>query len=260
MNYPLVNYPQNIAITGASSGLGAALAVYYARSGRVLHLLGRNAERLKQTALLCEELGAEVSTKIADVTSEDEMRQWLEEIDDKSPIDLLIANAGISAGIGGGLEKSAQARQIFATNICGMVNTIMPLIPRMIERKNGQIVLISSLAGIRGLASSPAYSASKGWARIYGEGLRGWLKNYNVRVNVVCPGFITTPLTAVNNYKMPFIMSADKAACIIAEGLAKNKGRIAFPLRLFLPLWWLAALPDFICNFFLSKLPEKPSM
>ncbi|MDX2073341.1 MAG: SDR family NAD(P)-dependent oxidoreductase [Alphaproteobacteria bacterium] len=251
---------KNIVITGASSGLGSALAVYYARPGITLYLSGRNEGRLAQTAGLCEELGASVRVAAIDVTNVAAMQQWLESIDNETPIDLVIANAGISAGIGGGEEKADQARHIFATNIDGVVNTISPLIPRMIARGRGQIALISSLAGIRGLPSSPAYSASKAWVRVYGEGLRGWLARAGVRVNVVCPGFIKTPLTDVNPYHMPLLMSADKAARIIAIGLAKNKGRIAFPLSLYLPLWWLTSLPNALGDFFFAKLPDKPAL
>ena len=255
-----MNLPKNIVITGASSGLGAALAVHYARAGVTLHLSGRNESRLMQTARLCEELGATVFPKIVDVVDAHAMESWLTELDKTTPIDLVIANAGISAGVGGGEEKAEQARNIFAINIDGVVNSIAPLIPKMIARRSGQIALISSLAGIRGLPSSPAYSASKAWVRVYGEGLRGWLARANVQVNVVCPGFIKTPMTEVNPYHMPLLMSADKAASLIARGLARNKSRIAFPLRLYLPLWWLSVMPSAWCDFFFSKLPDKPAL
>ncbi len=255
-----MNYPKNIVITGASSGLGAALAVHYARPGVTLHLSGRHAGRLAQTASLCEELGAHAHSVTLDVTDAAAMQQWLETIDAETPVDLAIANAGISAGLGGGEEKAEQARAIFSINIDGVVNTLSPLIPRMIARRSGQLALISSLAGIRGLPSSPAYSASKAWVRVYGEGLRGWLARTNVKVNVVCPGFITTPMTDVNPYRMPFIMPADNAATLIARGLAKNKSRIAFPWQLYLPLLAMTALPVTISDKFFSLLPDKPAI
>jgi short-subunit dehydrogenase len=255
-----MNHPKNIVITGASSGLGAALAVHYAQSGVTLHLSGRNAARLSQTANICEELGAAVHTRIVDATDASAMQEWIESVDDSAPVDLVIANAGISAGIGGGEEKADQARNIFRINVDGVVNTIAPLIPRMSARRHGQIALISSLAGIRGLPSSPAYSASKGWVRVYGEGLRGWLMKNNVRVNVVCPGFIKTPMTDINPYHMPFLMSADKAAHIIARGLASNKGMIAFPKRLYIPLLLLATPPSAISDRLFALLPDKPAL
>lgn len=250
---------KNIVITGASSGLGAALARYYAAAGVTLYLGGRNRDRLEHTANECRSKGAQVHVTVADVTNRDAMQHWLQSADDATPIDLVIANAGISAGIGGGGENAQQAEKIFATNINGINNTIQPLIPRMCQRQSGQIALVSSLAGIRGLSSSPAYSASKGWARLYAEGLRGWLKDFGVEVNAVCPGFIRTPLTDVNPYKMPFIMKADKAAHIIAQGLAENKPRIAFPKLLYIPLWLLTCLPVAWTDLYFNRLPAKPA-
>jgi len=255
-----MNHPKNILITGASSGLGAALAVAYARSGVTLYLLGRNESRLAQTVCLCEELGATAHFKAIDVIDMVAMQQYLDAVDDENPIDLVIANAGISAGLGGGMEKAEQARNLFRINIDGVVNTVSPFIPKMIARKSGQIAIISSLAGIRGLPSSPAYSASKGWARLYGEGLRGWLARSGVRVNVVCPGFIKTPLTDVNPYRMPFLMSADKAAGIIIKGLAKNQSRIAFPKMMYVPLLMMNTVPLWISDKFFSMLPDKPAL
>lgn len=252
--------PKNIAITGASSGLGAALARHYAASGITLHLQGRSAERLEQVAETCRARGAAVLTVLADVTDASAIHRWLTETDRKSPIDLVIANAGISAGTGIHGETGAQVRSIFATNIDGVIHTLDPVIPFMIGRKRGQLAIISSLAGLRGLPSCPAYSASKACVRVYGEGLRGWLSAHGVEVSVVCPGYIRTPMTAVNNYPMPFMMSAENAAALIANGLAKNKSRIAFPRLLYWPLWWLTCLPTALTDAFFSGLPAKPSV
>ncbi|MGE0753752.1 MAG: SDR family NAD(P)-dependent oxidoreductase [Alphaproteobacteria bacterium] len=251
--------PKNIVITGASSGLGAALARYYAAPGITLHLHGRNHARIDAICATCQKKGAVTHGYACDVTNAAAMEDWIKFADTQTPIDLVIANAGISAGIGGGGENANQSRAIFATNMDGVNNTIQPLIPRMCERGRGQIALVSSLAGIRGLSSSPAYSASKGWARLYGEGLRGWLKDFGVQVNVVCPGFIRTPLTDVNPYKMPLIMEADKAARIIADGLAKNKARIAFPKLLYIPLWLVNSLPYRLTEWYFDRMPAKPA-
>jgi short-subunit dehydrogenase len=252
--------PKNIIITGASSGLGAALAKYYAASGITLYLQGRDVQRLELVAQACRKQGAVVVCEILDITDAQSVSQWLTTIDGATPIDLIIANAGISAGTGGDGESAEQVRRIFATNIDGVINTVQPLISSMAARKSGQIAIISSLAGIRGLPSSPAYSASKACVRYYGEGLRGALKKSGVQVSVVCPGYIKTPMTEVNNFPMPFIMTPEKAAAIIARGLAKNKSRIAFPLTLYLPLWWLACLPVRLTDPFFAALPAKPSV
>ncbi len=256
----LPHIPKNILITGASSGLGAALALEYAKAGNNLYLQGRDVEKLENIAEKCRASGAKIYTKITDVTDSKTMQQWIEEADKLSPLDLIIANAGISAGSGGGGETTQQVRKIFATNIDGVINTIQPAIPLMLKRGCGQIAIMSSLAGIRALPSSPAYSASKACVRYYGEALRGNLLNHGVEVSVICPGYIKTPMTDVNNFPMPFIMSAEKAAKIIRKNLEKGKGRIAFPLALYLPLWWLSCLSPRITDPLFSRLPAKPSI
>ncbi len=247
-----------ILITGASSGLGAALAEYYAARGITLFLTGRNTARLEEVAIRCSGKGAVVVTGILDVTDAAAMEQWILARDDEKPIDLVIANAGISAGTGGIAEDTAQVNNIFSVNVGGVLNTIQPLIPRMQARRSGQIAIISSLAGLRGLPSTPAYSGSKAAVRLYGEGLRGFLGKFGVKVSVVCPGYIKTPMTDVNDFPMPFLMTAEKAAGIIAAGLAKNKSRIAFPLRLYIPLWLLTCLPTWLTDPFFAALPAKP--
>lgn len=113
----------------------------------------------------------------------------------------------------------------------------------MRARRRGQIPIMSSLASFRGLPGAPAYSASKAAARSYGEALRGTLHNYNVGVSVICPGFIRTPLTDVNRFRMPLLMEPDRAALLIRRGLARNRARIAFPLRLYALVWLLGVLP-----------------
>jgi len=251
--------PKSILITGASSGLGAALALEYSKTGNILHLHGRNAERLEEIAAKCRMLGAIVYTKIGDVTDAAAMQNWLLEADAISPLDLVIANAGISAGTGGDCESGEQVNRIFSTNINGLLNTIQPIILRMLARKSGQIAIMSSLAGIRALPSCPAYSASKACVRYYGEALRGVLLAQGVGVSVICPGYVKTPLTDVNDFPMPLLMSAEKAAKIIRKGLAKNRTRIAFPLALYLPLWWLSCLSPRLIDPIFSRLPAKQS-
>jgi short-subunit dehydrogenase len=256
---PPKKIPKNILITGASSGLGAALALEYAKSGNKLHLQGRNATRLKNIADECRARGAMVTTQIIDVTDATSMKDWIRLADEQTPLDLLIANAGISAGTGDNGESDEQVRKIFTTNIDGVINSVQPIIPLMRARKSGQIAIMSSLAGIRALPSSPAYSASKACVRYYGESLRGNLLKDGVCVSVICPGYIKTPMTDVNNFPMPFIMTAEKAARIIANKLKSKRGRISFPLSLYLPLWWIACLSPIITDPIFSRLPTKPS-
>lgn len=247
---------KNIVITGASSGLGAALAREYAAEGVHLGLLGRSDARLAEVQADCEAKGATVTTGVIDVASRQLMENWLIAFDKATPIDLLIANAGISSGTGGGDEPFLTYR-LFATNVDGVLHTVLPIAPRMVERKRGQIALVSSLAGIRGLPSAPAYSASKNAVRAYGEALRGKLGKDGVKVNVICPGYIKTPLTDKNTFPMPFLMSAEKAARIIRKRLRRNRSRIAFPWMLYVPLWFLASLSTALTDWFFARLPEK---
>ena len=247
----------SIFITGASSGLGKALAEVYASADVCLFLCGRNKERLFETAANCKEKGAEVYTYLFDVTDAFAAQEAILNADATRPIDLLIANAGISGGVLGEPEGGAQTRQIFNTNIFGVVNSVLPALERMRKRKSGQIAIIASIAGYRGLPSAPAYSASKSCVKAWGEALRGWLRDEKIKVNVICPGFIKTPLTDANVFKMPFLMQPQKAARIIKKGLAKNKAIIAFPLPMAFGAWLMSALPSCIIHPILRHLPKK---
>lgn len=251
--------PKTILITGASSGLGTALALEYAASGVVLGLLGRNATRLEQVATDCRSKGAVVVTGLADVTHADAMTQWLQDFDRQYPVDLIIANAGISAGTGGGEESLQQATRLFEVNVTGVLNTALPLLEAMKARGRGQIALVSSLAGFRGLPTAPAYTASKGTVRLYGQALRGHLQPFGVDVRVVCPGFIKTPMTEINPFPMPFLMTAEKAAANIKRALHGRCGLIVFPWILYVAIRLQGLLPDDLLNWFYRRIPGKPA-
>lgn len=257
-----IDPPKTILITGASSGLGEALAKHYANPGVTLHLSGRNRDRLTETAAQCRNRGAVVHEVIVDVGDMAAMISWMNLVVQKSGCpDLVIANAGISSGTdttpSTNLIDNSATRNIFAVNIAGVLNTILPVIPTMTEQQHGQIAVVSSLSGFRGLPSAPAYSASKAAIKAYGEALRPLLAAQNVRLSVVMPGFIKSRITDANNFSMPMIMRADKAAQIIARGLAKNKARIAFPLPIVFLTWFVGILPPFLIDPLLARLPSK---
>lgn len=253
--------PKSILITGASSGIGAALAEYYAAPDVKLYISGRNEERLKLVLEKCKSKGALVDCKVLDVTSKHKMEEWITKSDEKSALDLVIANAGISGGTGGydHNEPDKQVREIFEINLFGVLNTVGPALLSMKKRSFGQIALMSSLASFGSWPSAPAYAAAKNAVRVYGESLRGSLLNTNISINVVCPGFIKTPLTDSNNFKMPFIMSADKAASIIARGLEKDKARIAFPSQMYVLAGFYGMLPPEVVLKMGSVFPKKPA-
>lgn len=250
--------PKHILITGGSNGLGAALARAYAAPNIRLALTGRGRERLVAVAAACRGQGAEVEAVRLEVTDAEAMAAWIVAQDRIAPLDLVIANAGISAGTGTGGESAAQARRIMAVNVDGVINTIQPALPLMTARRRGQLALMSSLAAFHGLPSAPAYCASKAAVKAYGEALRSAFGPLGVRVSVVCPGFVETSMTAVNRFPMPFLMTAESAAARIKRGLARDQARIAFPFRLYATVRLLAALPHGLTDRWLSRLPEKP--
>ncbi len=249
--------PKSILITGASSGIGAALARAYARPGVQLALTGRHEDRLAAVVADCREAGAATVKALIDVTERAPLARWIAEVDQAAELDLVIANAGISAGTGRMGESDAQAREIMAVNLEGVVNTVLPALEVLRARRRGQVAIVSSLAAFRGFPGAPAYCASKAAVKVWGEALRGHLATDGVAVSVVCPGFVKSPMTAVNDFPMPFLVEAERAAALIKRGLARNKARIAFPWPLAVAIWLLAALPPALTDPLLRHMPEK---
>ena len=173
------------------------------------------------------------------------------------PLDLVLANAGVALPVGPLDERAERVRLTFAVNLMGVVNTVEPAIALMAARRRGQIALMSSLAGFRGLPSAGAYSASKAAVKAYGEALRGELAALGIAVSVICPGFVKSRMTEANKFPMPLLMESIRAAAIIKRGLARNKARIAFPLRLYAAMRLLAALPPALTDRWLVRLPKK---
>ena len=251
--------PRSILITGASSGIGEALAREYANPGNFLALSGRNQERLNAVATYCRNEGVIVSTQVVDVTDRSAMTEWVKATDAEHPLDMIIANAGIAGDSGAQSSDLDErlTRNIFEVNVVGMLNTIFPVIENMRQRKQGQIALVSSIAGFRGLPSAPAYSASKAMVKAYGEALQGVLKKDRVGVSVICPGFVRSRITNKNSFSMPLIMSASKAAQKIRKGLEKNQILIAFPWPFVLFMWLLNLLTPYLANKILTQITPK---
>lgn len=234
----------SIVITGASSGIGEALALDYAAPGVALALTGRNAERLASVAAACRAKGATVVADTIDVVERERIAAWLTAFDDAHPVDLLIANAGISIDKdNSSLDDFSIIRQTLDVNFGGVLNTVEPLLPRLIARRHGQIGIVTSLASFIGLPYAASYNASKAAARVWGESIRYVLKKDGVGVSVICPGFVATPLTANAPFPMPFLMTTPKASAAIRRGLERNHARIAFPLGIKAAVWLGVTLP-----------------
>lgn len=227
---------RTIVITGASSGIGAALARSLAAPGRTLALLGRNAERLESVAAACRAKGAACRIASLDVSDTDRLSIFLEEVGREAPIDLLIANAGILEGRSAdqAVEDGKVARRVLETNLLAAVDIVHLVLPAMRRERRGQIVLVASLASLVPLPDAPAYSASKAGLLSYGLALRDAVAAEGIRVVVACPGFVATAMADKHLGPRPGEISADDAAERILAGLRRNRGMIGFP---FLPFW-----------------------
>jgi short-subunit dehydrogenase len=229
--------PGAVLITGASGGIGAALATACARPGARLHLSGRDAARLAAVAAACRAAGATVDAAVLDVADAAAMAAWIAA---SAPLDLVIANAGIGAGTDGmACEPPAQVRAIFATNVDGVLNTVLPAIALMAAQPagaqgvRGRIAVIASIAAFLPAPGAPAYAAAKAAVDRFTVGTAPTARRAGVRLTSVCPGYIRTAMTAENPFPMPGLMDADRAASLILRGIAAGRLRVAFP-------WWVA--------------------
>lgn len=239
---------KTIVITGASSGIGEALALRYAAKDVLLALTGRNAERLEAVAGKCRGEGAEVTSAVLDIRDRAAVSSWLLEVDRRNPVDLVIANAGVVAGAseGGAIENGDAGYELLQTNILGVANTVQPLLPLMIGRKRGQIAVMSSIGGYVPLAHAPSYSASKAALINYGRSLRDVLRPHGVKVSVVCPGFVDTRMSRAEAGPKPFLMEAGAAAEKIVSGLSKDRETIMFPWFFGWITWISGLLPSWL--------------
>ena len=248
--------PTTVLITGASGGIGAALARNYAEPGRILILHGRDLTRLTAVATDCKAQGARVLTLTFDVRDADATIEQLRSVSQREVIDLAIVNAGVTQAIGSGevFESFATTREVLAVNLEGALATIAGVLPEMVRRGNGQIALVSSLAAYVGLPRTPAYCASKAALKTYGESLRLRLARRGVAVNVVLPGFVRTAMTDRVKGSKPAIIPPERAALLIRRGLERNRPRIAFPRRLAWGLRLLSVLPASIAERILAGI------
>ena len=248
----------NVFLTGASSGLGAALARHYATGGANLGLVARRVDVLAAVAAALAP--ARCATYVADVRDAEALRRAARDfVDCFGYPDIVIANAGVSVGtVTEHTEDNSAFRTIVDTNVLGMLHTFQPFVSGLTAAHRGTLVGIASVAGFRGLPGAEAYSASKAAVISYLESLRLELSPSGVRVVTICPGYIATPMTAGNPYSMPFLMTADRAAKLIARAIERRTRFYVLPWQMALMGALLRVLPRPLYDHMLARAPRKP--
>jgi short-subunit dehydrogenase len=242
-----------IVITGASSGIGEALARHYASDDVILGLIARRPVDARAFSRKTISYSLDVTDEAAlAAAAQDFIRNF-------GPPDLVIANAGISTGTEGADPRDvAKLRRVLEVNVAGLAATLAAFAPAMREAGRGTLAGIASVAGFRGLAGNGAYSASKAAAITWLESLRAELYGSGVSVVCVCPGYIDTPMTRVNRFHMPFLLPADEAARRIARAIAKKRRLAVIPWQMALVSVALRAMPGWLYDRLASRAPRKP--
>ena len=247
----------HVFITGASSGIGAALARAYAARGATLALVARREVTLNE---LADSLPTKTFIYPLDVTNAEALLSAANDFIAQAGLpDIVIANAGVSAGTLTEAAGDLKAfERIFATNVMGMVNTFAPFAAAMRRRGSGRLVGIASVAGVRGLPGAGAYSASKAAAFAYLEALRVEMRDCGVKVVTIAPGHIATPMTAVNNYPMPFLLDVDVAARRMLRDIDRGARCVVLPWQMGVVATLMRLLPDAIYDRLAARAGRKP--
>jgi short-subunit dehydrogenase len=248
---------RRIVITGASAGLGAALARHYAAPDTVLCLIARRAEPMQ---VLAASLPGRCEIHALDVADHDALERAARAFcAQHGAPDLVIANAGLSVGTHG--DDSAdltKLRRLLEVNVTGLAATLAAFAPAMRAARAGTLCGIASVAGFRGVAGAGAYSASKSAAVKWLEALRIELAGSGISVVTVCPGYVDTPMTRVNPYRMPFMLSADDAARRIARAIRARRRLAVIPWQMALVAAVLRVLPGWLYDRLMARGPRKP--
>jgi NAD(P)-dependent dehydrogenase (short-subunit alcohol dehydrogenase family) len=250
--------PRSVFVTGASSGIGAALVSHYAAAGANVGAFARRATELE--AIASAAVSGHVVPYLGDVRDATALASAAADFIGRfGAPDIVIANAGISQGTSTEHAEDLPAfRAVFDTNVQGMIHTFHPFLAAMREARRGTLVGIASVAGFRGLPGAGAYSASKAAAITYLESLRIELRGSGIAVVTVCPGYIATPMTARNPYRMPFLLDADRAARLIARAIERRKRFYVLPWQMALVGGLLRALPRPLYDALFARAPRKP--
>jgi short-subunit dehydrogenase len=250
---------QVAVITGASSGIGWALAKQLAREGCAVGLVARRRDNLDKLAGEIRAAGGKVTVASADVADRAQTVAAIHSIRrDLGPIDLLVANAGVGAPTRLDPPNVSDIEKMFQVNMLGVVYALEAVLPEMLARKRGHVAAVSSLAAYKGLPGESAYCASKAALNVYLEGLRIELRDRGVAVTTICPGFIKTPMTAVNKFHMPYLLEADEAARRIVQALRRKKKVFDFPWQMGLMTRLTRWLPDWVVARIMKQYDEHP--
>lgn len=246
-----------VVTSGASSGIGLALARHYLERGATVAAFARRGELLQT---LSTEFPGKVFCYTLDVRDAAAVRQAADDFIARVGVpDIVIANAGVSVGTLTEYAEDLDAfRQVMDINVLGMVQTFQPFLAAMREARRGTLAGIASVAGFRGLPGAGAYSASKAAAISYLESLRVELHGSGVRVVTICPGYIRTPMTAINPYPMPFILEADEAARRMARAIERGERFAVIPWQMGVVGRVLRLLPHWLYDRLFAKAPHKP--
>lgn len=251
-----MNSPSRVAIiTGASSGIGAALARVLASKGFKVGLLARRVERLDA---LKRELGDRAAVAQADVGQRQQVVAAIRELADKlGPVDLLIANAGVGHHTNLNPFNVDDIEQVIRVNLLGVVYAIEAVLPAMLERRSGHLAAVSSLAAYKGMPGESAYCSSKAAVSAFMDGLRIQLRDHGVAVTTICPGFVKSEMTAGHRFHMPFLLEADEAARRICRALERKVKVFDFPWQTALLMKLTRWLPDWLVARAVPQLPNK---
>jgi short-subunit dehydrogenase len=248
-------------VTGASSGIGRALAKVLAADGCKVGLVARRRDQLESLAAEIAAAGGTAAVGVADVSDREQTLAAIAELSARlGPVDLLIANAGVGAPTLLNPFNVADVEKMFRVNVFGVVYALEAVLPDMLKRGRGHVAAVSSLAAYKGLPGESGYSSSKAAVNNYMEGLRIQLRNRGIAVTTICPGFVKTPMTEVNDFKMPWLLEADDAARRIVRALKRKKKIFNFPWQLSLLMKATALLPDWAVARAMHSYNEDPPM
>ncbi len=251
---------QVAVITGASGGLGLALAHALAREGCKVGLLARRRDLLEAAAGALKAEGHAAAFAVADVADRDQVLAAVEELRRRlGPVDLMIANAGVGAPTRLRPFETSHVEKLFRVNVLGLAYCFEAVLPEMLARRRGHLAGVSSLAAYNGLPTHAAYSASKAAVKTLLDGLRRGLYGSGVAVTTVCPGFVRTAMTAEHRFKMPFLLTAEQAARRIVRALRRKVKVYDFPWQTALLMKLMGALPDWLVVRIVGRVMNSPA-